>query len=155
MKTVFYKKEGRKYIPISEYDSDFSSSLGYGDHLLSVYPGGSTRRSIDPAFAPMIAAGRYAEDDICMAIKIATEMKPTSTPITEEQRDAWAKLSAAFGEESCRLQWQSSMDVARAALDALQREANKMLKNPAVKIAYDEFMVIWKLTKETQNDNHN
>ena len=154
MKTIFYKKEGRKYIPVSEYDTDFCPSIAYGDWLLSVYPAGSSRRRIDPSFAPMIAAGRYAEDAICAAIRMATEIKPTTAPLTQEQRDAWDNLSAAFGETTYRLQWQSSQDVARAAIAAMQEEADRMLKNPALKIAYDEFMIIWKLTKETQNDNH-
>ena len=68
MATVFYKKSGRKYIPISEYHGEFSSSMGYGDHLVSVYPGGRSTRKIDPAFAPMFAAARYSRDAITSAL---------------------------------------------------------------------------------------
>ena len=74
MKKIYYIKDGRKYIPVAEYDDDLMSSFPKGIHIVMSYPGGqSTRYGIDPAFAPMIAAGRYAEDAICRAISKASE----------------------------------------------------------------------------------
>jgi hypothetical protein len=67
MKKLYYLKEGRKYIPVSEYDSDLLDSFPKGTHIVMCYPGGkSTRYGIDPAYAPMIAAGRLAEADKLM-----------------------------------------------------------------------------------------
>ena len=148
MPTIFYKKEGRKYIPISEYDRDFTDSLGYGDHLLSVYPGGSSRRKIDPAFAPMIAAGRYGSDAIAGALRAASELRPAHSPLTPEQHQAWTELNNALGEESHYLNWPSAHDAIEAAVDAMIKEADVLLSHPAVKYAYDEFMLICKLVKE-------
>ena len=149
MRKIYYEKIGRKYIPVYEYDSDLSHGLPKGDHLLSVYPGGqSCRYNIEPAFAPMIAAGIYAEDAISKAIVKASDLRPSKSPITEEQKDAWKKLATSFGEDSHMLQWPAAQEVAREAVKALQTEADLLLLNPAVKNAYEEFMLICKLTKE-------
>lgn len=155
MNQIFYKKVGRKYIPVSEYDYEISHALPKGNHLISVYPGGqSCRYNIDPAFAPMIAAGRYAEDTVSKAIVAASDLRPSITPLTQEQKDAWDNLSKSFGQESHMLQWPAAQDIARLAITTLQNEADMLLLNPAVKLAYEEFMIICKLTKETQNDTN-
>ena len=150
MPTVFYKKIGKKYIAVGEYDNDFSNSLGYGDHLLSIYPGGSSRRKIDPAFATVIAAFRYCRDPITSAMVAASDLRPQHTPLTPEQLDAWHKLNAALGDSSHLLTWPSAHDIAESAMDALIKEISVLLLHPAVKNAYDEFMLICKLVKEEQ-----
>jgi len=148
MRTIYYKKEGRKYIPVSEYDSEVLDSLPYGDHLISVYPSGMSRKMIDPNFAAMIAAGRYAEDPISKKIQEASDLRPKTLPLTREQRAAWEALSVAFGEEIHTLTWPSSWDAAKAGVAAMQEEADKIMTNPAVKLAYDQFMLIAKLAME-------
>ena len=100
MKKIYYEKQGRKYVPVAEYDSDFLDSFPKGNHLVMSYPGGSSRRfNIDPDYAAMIAAGRVAEDAICEALRRAAELKPEREPITEEQREAWQALARAFGTD--------------------------------------------------------
>jgi hypothetical protein len=150
MKHIFYKKVGRKYQAISEYDSDLIDSLAYGDHLLSVYPGGSSRRKIDPAYAPMIAAGRTAREVIAKKVLKASEMRPTKTPLTPGQIKAWNKLAKEFGDELSTLSIESAYDIADAVVTTLQEEASVLLLHKAVKNAYDEFMLISKLTKDPQ-----
>jgi hypothetical protein len=84
MKKIYYEKKGRRYVPVSEYDSEYLDSFPKGNHLVMCYPGGSSRRfCIDPALAPMIAAGRYAEDVICDAMRKASEIRPKRAPITK------------------------------------------------------------------------
>jgi len=151
MRTVFYIKEGEEYIPISEYDDNFLSSLAYGDHLLSIYPGGSSRRKITPAFAPLIAAGRYAREPITSALANATKWKLSRNPVTPEQEVAWEALNKAFGETSQQLTWQSASDVAEDAINAMIKESEMLLLHPTVRHAYEEFMLVCKLSKE-QND---
>ena len=148
MKEIFYKKVGRKYEAVSEYDATFSHSIPYGDFLVSVYKDGSSRRPITPAFAPMIAAGRYGKDHIINAIRSATDMRPKDTPITIGQLKAWKKLAKEFGEERHCLTWPAASDAADAAVQAMQAEADKYLTNPAVRKAYDHFMLMVELTKE-------
>lgn len=148
MKKIFYEKVGRRYNPVSEYDDTLIGALPKGTHIIMSYPGGqSTRYKIDPAYAPMIAAGRVAEDAICRAISKASELRPKQTPITVEQRKAWEALANAFGDELCTLNGSSVHDCAEAGIKAMQEEADKLMSNPAVKKAYDHFMLVCELTK--------
>ncbi len=149
MKKVYYEKVGRKYVPVYEYDSDLLDAFPKGNHLVMVYPGGSSRRyNIDPNYAAMIAAGRVAEDAICRAISKASELRPKQTPVTEGQRKAWAKLAKEFGDELCTLHGLSVHDCAEAGVQAMMQEAETLLTNPAVRKAFDKFIMICDLVKE-------
>jgi len=151
-KKIYYEKQGRRYVPVAEYDSDFLDSFTKGNHLVMCYPGGSSRRfSIDPAYAPMIAAGRVAEDAICAAIHRASEAKPKKQPITERQRRAWEEMKAAFGDEFFSLNYGCIRDYAEAGTKAMSAEAEKILANPSVKQAYEHFLLICELSKENKN----
>lgn len=149
MKKIYYEKVGRKYVPISEYDSDYLDSFSKGTHLVMCYPGGQSRRfNINPDYAALIAAGRVAEEAMIQAMRKASEMKPKQTPITEGQRKAWKKLAKEFGDELATLNGASSHDIAEAGLKALQEEADKVLTNPAVRKAYEHFLLVAELTKD-------
>jgi hypothetical protein len=100
----------------------------------------------------MIAAGRVAEDAICDAMRTASEMRPQRTPITEGQRRAWKKLAKEFGDELCPLTYGSARDHAEAGVQAMQAEADKLMTNPAVRLAYEQFLLVCELTKK-QVDN--
>ena len=151
-KKIYYEKVGRKYVPVYEYDNDLLDSFSKGTHLVDVYPGGkSTRYNIDPAYAPMIAAGRVAEDAMSKAISAASEMRPKSTPITEGQRRAWRKLAKEFGDDLATLNISSARDIAEAGIKAQIAELDKLMINPAVRKAYDRFLFIAELTKDHTN----
>lgn len=147
--TTFYIKKGRRYIPHSYYSNEMCDAFPKGYHLVSVYPGGSSRRfNIDPAYAPMIAAGRVAEDAISEAIRKATDMRPKTAPITPEQKEAWDNLVRVFGEDARMLEWPSAREACEAAVKAMQVEADKLLANPTVRKAYEKFLFVAELTKE-------
>jgi len=151
-KKIYYEKVGRKYVPVYEYDNDLLDSFSKGTHLVDVYPGGSSRRyNIDPAYAPMIAAGRVAEDAMSKAISAASEMRPKSTPITEGQRRAWRKLAREFGDDLATLNISSARDIAEAGIKAQMAEVDKLMTNPAVRKAYERFLFIAELTKDHTN----
>lgn len=151
MKKVFYEKQssrsGRiKYIPVAEYDSDLQDSYPKGTHLVIVQPGCTSRKfKVDPAFAPLIAAGAYATDAMCSAMIKASELQPTKTPITIGQQKAWQKLAKEFGDGLATLQGASTHDIVEAGIKVLEKEAYKLLSNESVKNAYDEFMLVCKL----------
>jgi hypothetical protein len=150
MKKIYYEKRGRRYVPVSEYDSEYLDSFSKGTHIVMAYPGGQSRRyNIDPAYAPMIAAGRVAEDTICRAISKASEMRPARTPITPGQKKAWEKLAKEFGDELCTLTGLSVHDCAEAGVKAMQEEADKLIKHESVRKAYEHFQLMCELTKET------
>jgi hypothetical protein len=155
MKKIFYEKVGRRYVPISEYDNELLDAFPKGDHLVSVYPGGASRRyKIDPALAPMIAAGRYAQEAMHKAINDAATMhrdEHANTILTEEQLAAWQHFVEVMGERGRYVKYKSVHDIAEAGINAMQVEADKLLSNPAVRKAYERFMLVCQLTKE-QNE---
>jgi hypothetical protein len=149
MKKIFYEKVGRKYVPVSEYDSDLLDAMPKGVHIIMSYPGGkSTRYKIDPAYGPMIAAGRVAEDAVCQALHKASEARPKEQPITPRQKAAWEEMKAAFGDEFFSVTLPATRNLAKAAVYAMQEEANKLLEIPSVKKAYEQFLFVAELTKE-------
>ena len=154
-KITYYRKVGRRYKPVYEYDQKFMDSFPKGAHLVICYPGGqSTRYNIDPAYAPMIAAGRVAEDKISEAIRKATDLRPANKEIklTEEQLRCWKALSKAFGEENHALQWPSAREACEEAVKAMQMEAEKLLSVPAVRKAYEHFLLVAELTKDKNDE---
>ncbi len=154
MKKVYYIKQGRRYVPVAEYDQDLMSSFPKGTHIVMSYPGGqSTRYNIDPNYAAMIAAGRVAEDAICKAIYKESEARPKERPVTKRQRAAWEEMKAAFGDELFSLHFKSTRDLAEAGVQAMQAEADKLMQHPAVRDAYEQFQLVCKLTKEQHGNN--
>ena len=150
--TIFYVKKGRRYVPHSTYSNEFCDSFPKGTHIVMSYPGGrSTRYNIEPAYAPMIAAGRVAEDAISRAVHQASEMRPHNKPITEKQRKAWENLAKAFGSDRYYIEIPSAREIAEEGVKAMAVEAEKLLEHPAVKKAYDNFLLICELTKD-QNE---
>jgi hypothetical protein len=146
MKKIYYEKVGRRYKPVAEYDNEYLDSFPKGNHLVMCYPGGSSRRfNINPALAPMIAAGRYAEDAMSAALVKASEMRPRRTPITEKQKKAWDALAKSFGDEVYYIELPSAREVTEAGLKAMEAEATKLMEHPMVQAAYDEFMATAKL----------
>ena len=153
MKKVYYEKVGRKYVPVAEYDNEYMDSFPKGTHLVMCYPGGQSRRfNIDPAYAPMIAAGRVAEDKISEAIRKASDLRPKRAPITAGQHQAWENLVKEFGEDARMLEWPSAREVAEEAVKAMMQEAEKLLQHEAVRRAYEHFQLMCTLTKEASND---
>ena len=149
MKKIFYEKVGRRYKPVLEYDSELSDSFSEGTHLVMCHPGGQSRRyNINPNYAAMIAAGRVAADEISRAIHMASELKPQQNPITIGQRKAWNKLAKDFGTERFALHHGSARDVAEAGVNAMMIEADILMTNPAVKNAYNHFLLVAELTKD-------
>ena len=152
MKKIYYEKRGRRYVPVSEYDAELFNSMTKGTHLVMCYPGGqSTRYDIDPNYAAMIAAGRAAEFAMCDAIRRAGEIRPKTKALTPEQQAAWENLVKEFGEEARMLEWPSAREVAEEAVNAMQAEADQLMKHESVRHAYEQFMLVCKLTKESKS----
>ena len=157
--TIFYVKQGRKYVPHSSYSSEFCDSFPKGSHLVICYPGGkSTRYNVDPNYAAMIAAGRLAEDVISKHIMEVTEIRRDSrkkeTPLTEAQKAAWDNLVKEFGPDARQLEWPSARECAEKAVLAMTEEANKLMKNESVRKAYDHFQLMCKLAADNDNNQN-
>ena len=148
-KKIYYEKRGRRYVPVMEHDTKLMDAMPRGNHLIMCYPGGqSTRYNIDPALAPMIAAGRVAEDRMSEAVRKASEMRPRRKELTHDQQRAWTRLNRALGDDIYTIEVASARDIAEAGLKAMQAEAEQLLTNPAVKLAYEQFLLVCELTKK-------
>ena len=150
MAETFYRKIGRRYKPVSEYDQTLMDSFPKGSHLVVCVPGGrSTRFNIDPNYAAMIAAGVVAEDAVRTALvkagEIRMQSKDRSRELTPAQKAAWDNLVKEFGDSARQLEWPSTAEVAEEGLKAMQAEAMKLMQHPAVQKAYDHFQMICKM----------
>lgn len=151
MKKIFYEKQGRRYRPVAEYDSDWLDSFPKGAHVVMSYPGGQSRRyNINPNYAAMIAAGRVAEDAICTAMMKADEIRPPRQALTPEEHAAWMTLIEVWGDEARSLRRPAVRDVAEAAVKAMQDEADQLMTHPAVRQAFENFQLVCELVKRDQ-----
>jgi hypothetical protein len=149
MKKIFYEKVGRRYKPVYEYDQTLMDAFPKGNHLVMCNPRGkSIRYHVDPNYAAMIAAGAVAEDVVSAAIVESQELKPQKTPITERQHKLWRELAQSFNQDDYPLIRPAAVDAGRAAVKAMMEEADKLMTNPAVRKAFEQFMLVCELTKE-------
>jgi hypothetical protein len=152
MKKIYYEKQGRRYVPVSEYDQTLMDAFPKGNHLVMCYPGGQSRRfGIDPNYAAMIAAGRVAQEAITTAIGEASKMhrhEHENTILTEEQHAAWQKFVDTMGERGRYVHYKSLHDIAEAGVNAMVEEADKLLQNITVRKAYEKFLMVAELAKE-------
>lgn len=147
--TVFYKKQGRKYVPVSHYNKELQESMPYGSHLVQVMPGKkSTKFNVEPNYIALIAAAQNAMEAMVDELYKATLLKPSRVPLTEEQKIAWENLQKSFGNEMFSIYRDSAYNVVNVGLEKLIEEASKLLENPSVKNAYDQFMLVSALTKD-------
>jgi hypothetical protein len=160
-KELFYKKVqtgGRpRYEPVKEYDSDVLDSIPYnGTTLIHSYKNGQSRKfNIKPAIAPMVAASMVLHDSLTSIISKASEFKPRNAPITPAQRKAWDALNKSFGGSITSLDGVSVHDIAESILEAISAEAEKMLTNPSIRNAYEQFLLVATLSKDNDKvDNH-
>jgi hypothetical protein len=151
MKRVFYEKRGDQYVQVSEYDSDVLNSLPFGHHLVTVNNGGrSTAIRIKPEWAPMIAAGQVAQDAISGVLMTASALRAgrDKIPLTERQAKAWKELAESFGQSMFPLEWPSYREAAEAGVQAMIDEQERLLTNPTVRQAYEQFLLIAALTDD-------
>lgn len=149
---TFYKKviskNGRvTYVPVSVYDSEYSYSLPTGAHLIVNHNNTKVyKHRINPDIAPLIAAGIYSRDAMSAKLVEASEARPHTTPLTPEQREAWDTFSKIMGSSINYIVYPSAYDIIDAGVNELIKESQKYLSNPAVKEAYDHFMLLVKLS---------
>jgi hypothetical protein len=154
-KTIFYKKVGRRYEPVYEYDQTLMDAFPKGTHIVMCYPGGQSRRyNVDPNYAAMIAAGRVAEDAISKVIMDASALRVPEKhqPLTPEQKAAWEHLASTFGQERFALEWCSYREAAEAGVKAMQEEAEKLMTNPVIRKSFERFVMLCELVRERQQN---
>ncbi len=153
MKKIFYEKVGRRYKPVYEYDQTLMDAFPKGTHIVMSYPGGqSTRYNIDPNYAAMIAAGRLAEDAITQSIQHSTELRPMNREMDEDLQRRWREFIVTVPEDfRFMFTHGSAHDAARAGVEAMQAEADRLMQHESVRRAYDQFQLVCKLVSQDLN----
>jgi hypothetical protein len=148
--TGIYKKVGRRYVEIGEFDPEYLDHIPMGSSLWVKRKGSQSRRyNVDPDFVPMMAAGIYCEDEIARVIMRAGELRPISKSITLEQRRAYdAFLKTVPEEERFYLTHGSAREAAEEGVKALAEEAQKLLTNDSIRTAYEHFLLLCKLSAQ-------
>ena len=145
-----YKKVGRRYVEIGEYDPECMDYIPNGTTMIVKRPGmQSTRYNVDPDLVPLLAAAVYCEDQISEAIRKATDVRPASRSVTLEQRAAFDRfLETMDPDDPSRnmMTFGSARDAADAGTQALVKEAQKLLTNESIKQAYEHFLLLCKLS---------
>ena len=155
MKTTFYKKEGEEFVPASEDDPALRNAFPEGAHLIISKPGVKLiRYNIDPNLAAMIAAGTYAKDAISHELMRASALDHGRLKLTEKQEAAWKALAEAFDTNFYPLSYPSYQDAVQAGVDAMAREADKLMEHPSVIKSWNNFMMICKLTLEDKQGQY-
>jgi hypothetical protein len=151
MRTGIYKKVGRRYVEIGEYDPECMDYVPNGATLIVKHKSCTARYfNVDPDIVPMLAAGKLCEDEISAALVKAGELRmqreDRARELTPGQRAAWDNLVAEFGDSARQLEWPSAREVAEAGTQALQEQAEKLLENESIKAAYEHFLLLCKLS---------
>jgi len=148
--TGIYKKVGRRYVEIGEYDPERMDYIPNGTTMIVKRPSmQSIRYHVDPDILPLLAAGLYCEDEISSAIHRASELRPATRNITPEQRAAFDRFLATMDPDDPNrnmLSLGSCRDAAEAGTQALIKEAQKLLANDSIKQAYEHFLLLCKLS---------
>lgn len=142
----YYIKEGDQYRPVSRYDPDLWGSITYGHYLITVERHKRTMRSIvDPALAPMIAAAHSAREKMIKAmLERETEFLG---PGGQKEQEAWAVFKATVGDQ-WSVRRNSFANVVDSGINQIIKEAEELMENPAVKLAYEEFLTVCRLAMD-------
>ena len=157
---IFYEKmtdaKGRvRYQPVNEYDSELTYSLPYGTHLINVnYGYQSTKHYVEPAMAPVIAAAMISKRVLLDTLVDYKSNKLTPEPYSPRQIELWEELKESIGVDHLRILSTSWNDQAEQLVEKLVEVSGILLSNPAVKKAYDHFLMIATLSKD-YNENIN
>lgn len=93
--TTYYEKQGRRYIPVCEYDT--TGALPLGTHLVSVQPGLQRwQYHVQPDRAAVEVAMLEAQEAMETALHQAMLLRPERQN-TERERRAWEAYCKAYG----------------------------------------------------------
>ena len=155
MKEVFYKKVGKRYVPVREYDSELLDSFPGGTHLVVCEPGRrSIKYNIDPEIAPLLAAFKISgiENTITSIIVDSSKLRSSSQPLTKEQKQAWEAFSKTMKGGAYHIQYPSAQEIADEIANYITNKILTTMQNESVKKAYDQFEMVFKLAYGDKND---
>ena len=116
--TTLYKKVGRRYKPVAEYEE--LDSYPEGAHLVVCRPGSTMRRfDIDPDRAGLLAAAEPLRGQIRALVVELHRMRPTRRPVTMQQAAAWRRFQKEMGNDAYAVEYASVGEIADAVVDLI------------------------------------
>jgi len=96
---TYYAKRGRKYVPVSYYNSNMGDALKKGCHLVVVMDSVTMyKMGIDPDHAAVLGSLKMCEHDLAQIIVEASKPKLNTTqPLTPKQVKMWRDLEKSIG----------------------------------------------------------
>ena len=150
MSETLYRRQGRRYVPVSE--AMYSDSFPKGHHLVMVEPGRRLiRYNIDPDYVALTAAAELIRDSIADAIYQASALRPRCKDLTNEQLAAWQQFIDVMGEEGRLVDSASANDITVEVIAVLKAQVDKLLNTTSVRRAYERFRLVSELTKEHEH----
>jgi hypothetical protein len=113
---TYYKKIGRKYLPVSEFET---GGLMEGWFLVHNKPGSTAYYAVvRPERAEIQAAMREKADELVKIIDKHMKARPTSK-LTPEQLKDWEKLNEKHPEMSRMVRLKSMQDIADDIMESI------------------------------------
>lgn len=148
MEDTIYKKDANgNYVPISWYDPEICDGFPIGSHVVVKKEGSAMRRyRIDPMYAPMLAVAMESQDELASVLVDVSKARHDRDELTEEQKEAWEQMRKAF-DGLPYIAYPSNYDIIEKWMDVLSRKTQEMLTCESARKAYDDFLLVYKLSK--------
>lgn len=122
---TYYRKKGRRYIPVAEYTPEMSDVLHHGLYVLNVHQNGRSLRRVDrPATDELLAAVEQFRAALRDAMHEANQMTPNPRDgirFSPKEKAAYANLRRELGDDwPIVFRGASMSDLIDAAVNALR-----------------------------------
>ena len=119
--SILYRKQGKRYIQVTDDNSYFGLQEGYW--LVKIAPGcTSIRQCVYPDKAELQAATHSKQDKLMGIIRKAGEARPTNTKLSKSEKEDWDVFIAKHGESFNMLCYPSLQEVTEKIIDELLKK---------------------------------
>lgn len=122
---IIYRKVGRRYVPVG--NTELVHYYANGFYLVHVN-GGVTKRwpTVEPDNAPVLAAMKLAEQDLCDLIRSESEARPRARDLTAKEKQAVAAMQKILGADGFpSMVIESASEIARNVVRKVMESANQ------------------------------
>jgi hypothetical protein len=140
---TYYVKRGRKYQPVSQYESGLLESLSSGTYLVNVKLGcRSVRHTVDSKLdLALLATAHSLRDHLSTKLMTAQEAQP-SRPLSPRAQELWRQLQEESGDQRFMIQYPSAAQVVDEFMLELTEQTQKKLAVAAVRESWQEFCTL-------------
>jgi len=115
---ILYRKQGKRYIQVTDDNSYFGLQEGYW--LVKIAPGcTSVRQCVYPDKAEIQAAAHNKQDKLMEIVRKAGEARPNPIKLTKEEHKDWQAFIKKHGESFNMLCYPSLQEVTEKIIDEL------------------------------------